>query len=415
MQQLPGRNLLVIDNAQEQVAQKEVYEQLPGLPHWRVLLTTRLSLGGFDQMRLDTLDPEAARALFRTHYTGSYTAEELDNFLEEIGYHTLSIELLARLLDKLNGLLSLAELTEALQKKELDDPDLQERVWVQHAGEERAIFLHLMKAFELSRLEEKELWLLKQFVVLPVEPYPVEMLAEFLGEKPLALNKLLNGLASKGWLTQFEDKRFAIHRLIRQVVEYQLQPVYTDLEALVEAMIGKMGQDAYTNPITDNFPWVRFAEALASHLQKEGHERVAELQNNLSVVYRNLGEYARARDLLEAALQSDLENFGPGHPTVSIRQSNLATVYSDLGEYARARDLLEAALQSAMKNFGPDHPTVAVSHNNLAHVFVAKEEWGEAKMHFLKAFSIAQKALGESHPNTKLFLKWLNFAENKMG
>lgn len=272
LQQMPGKNLLVIDNAQEQVAQKEVYEQLPGPPHWTILLTSRLHLGGFDTMRLDTLAPEAAKALFRTHFKGGHSEEELESLLEEVGYHTLTIELLARLLDKLNNLLSLPELTEALRKKQLNDPDLQELVWVRHAGEERAIFLHLMKAFELSRLEEKELWLLKQFVVLPVEPYTVDMLAEFLDKKPLALNKLLNGLASKGWLTQFEDKRFAIHRLIRQVVEYHLKPGYADLEALVEAMIGKMAQDAYTNPIIDNFPWIRFAEAAADYLREEKHD-----------------------------------------------------------------------------------------------------------------------------------------------
>ena len=60
LQQLPGHNLLVIDNAQEQVAQKEVYEHLPGPPNWNVLLTSRLSLGGFEQMRLETLAPAAA-------------------------------------------------------------------------------------------------------------------------------------------------------------------------------------------------------------------------------------------------------------------------------------------------------------------------------------------------------------------
>jgi len=373
MQQMPGNNLLVIDNAQEQVAQKEIYEQLPGPPHWKVLLTSRLQLGGFDSMRLDTLAPEAARALFRAHFKGECAEAELESLLEEVGYHTLTIELLARLLDKLNKLMSLPELTAALRRKQLNDPDLQELVWVRHAGEERAIFLHLMKAFELSRLEERELWLLKQFAVLPAEPYPAEMLAGFLAEKPLALNKLLNGLAAKGWLTQFEDKRFAIHRLIRQVAEYQLKPGYAGLEALVEAMIGKMKQDAYTNPITDNFPWIRFAAAAADFLQEEKHERVAVLQNNL------------------------------------------ATVYSDLGEHSRARGLLEAALQSGLDNFGPAHPTVAVRHNNLAHVFVAQEEWEEAKKHFSQALSIAQKALGEGHPHTKLFSEMLSFVEGKMG
>ena len=66
LHQLPGQNLLVIDNAQEQVTQKEIYAHLPGAPNWKILLTSRLNLGGFDRLPLDTLAPEAARKLFRT-------------------------------------------------------------------------------------------------------------------------------------------------------------------------------------------------------------------------------------------------------------------------------------------------------------------------------------------------------------
>lgn len=92
LQQLPGRNLLVADNAQEQIAQKEIYEQLPGPPNWKVLLTSRLSLGGFDEMRLEALAPEGARALFRAYCQGPYSEEDLEALLQEIGYHTLTTE-----------------------------------------------------------------------------------------------------------------------------------------------------------------------------------------------------------------------------------------------------------------------------------------------------------------------------------
>ena len=59
LHQLPGNNLLVIDNAQKQIAQKEIYELLPGMPNWKVLLTSRRNLNGFDQLPLDKLSPES--------------------------------------------------------------------------------------------------------------------------------------------------------------------------------------------------------------------------------------------------------------------------------------------------------------------------------------------------------------------
>lgn len=111
LQQLPGRNLLVIDNVQEQITVKAVRERLPGPPNWDVLLTSRMNLAGYEQIRLETITPEEAKLLFRTHLHGSYAEAELEELLEEIGYHTLTIELLARLLEKFNNILSLPELT----------------------------------------------------------------------------------------------------------------------------------------------------------------------------------------------------------------------------------------------------------------------------------------------------------------
>ncbi|MBK8501041.1 MAG: tetratricopeptide repeat protein [Saprospiraceae bacterium] len=75
------------------------------------------------------------------------------------------------------------------------------------------------------------------------------------------------------------------------------------------------------------------------------HPNVAISQSNLALVYQDLGDYEKARDLLEGALKSALQNFGELHPNVAISQSNLAVVYQDLGDYEKARDLLEGALK----------------------------------------------------------------------
>ena len=317
MNQLSGQNLLVIDNAQAQVAQKEIYERLPGLPNWRVLLTSRLKLEGFDQLPLDTLGLEASIELFRTYYQGNYTEEELEALLQEIGCHTLTVELLAKLLDKLNNLLSVSALTEILQQKKLNDPDLQEKIRTNHSGEEQGIYFHLMKAFELSKLHEREVWLLKQFVCLPVQQYSVAGLADLLQEKPLGLNKTLNSLAAKGLLTLHENKSFSIHRLIQQVAEYQLKPVYADVKTLVERISNLLHIDqAKDNPV-DKFPYVIFGAHIQQVMLDPIEADFASFQSNLALVYQDLGDYEQARDLLKLALQSDMNNFGEDHPSTA--------------------------------------------------------------------------------------------------
>ena len=204
------------------------------------------------------------------------------------------MELLAKLLDKLNNILGISELTEILEQNQLDDPDLQEKVWARHSSEERSIYVHLMKAFELTQLTDREVRLLKKLVVLPVERYPVATLNDFFHEKPLGLNRMLNSLADKGWSSLHEDKTFSIHRLIQQAVEYQLQPGFEDVEGLVERMTQKMNTDAYTSRIAATVPWINYATAVADFFTAEKQEQIATLQNNIALTYRALGQYDQA-------------------------------------------------------------------------------------------------------------------------
>ncbi|MBK8501043.1 MAG: tetratricopeptide repeat protein [Saprospiraceae bacterium] len=41
---------------------------------------------------------------------------------------------------------------------------------------------------------------------------------------------------------------------------------------------------------------------------------------------------------------------------MAIRQSNLAVVYQDLGDYEKARELWNSAYTIFMKKLGPEHP-----------------------------------------------------------
>lgn len=399
LQQLPGHNLLVIDNAQEQVAEKEIYDLLPGPPNWKVLLTSRLSLNGFEQMRLEPLAPEAARALFQAHYQGAYSEEDLEALLQEIGYHTLTTELLAKLLDKLNDALSVSELTEALRQRQLDDPVLQEQVWTGHSGEERGIYMHLMKAFELTQLSGQEQWMLKQFVVLPPERYAVAMLADFLQKKPLELNTALNGLAAKGWITRHEDRTFSAHRLVRQVAEYQLQPTLADVEVLLVTMTQKMHADAFTNPLKENVPWLSYATSIAHFFAGVQSEELATLQNNIAEVYRPLGQYEEALNLHQSALATRDSLLDAQHPSIGDSYHNTANTLYNLGQFEEALKYHEKAL--AIRESSPDSQKyrLAYSYNNIALSYRGMKQYQKALDYHQKALAIRKEMLEEPHPD----------------
>ena len=157
--------------------------------------------------------------------------------------------------------------------------------------------------------------------------------------------------------------------------------------------------------------------ALASDLKNFGadHPNIAVYQSNLAKVYDSLGQYDRARDLQESALTSDLKNFGADHPNIAVSQSNLANVYDSLGQYERARDLLETALASDLKNFGADHPNVAVRQSNLANVYNSLGQYDRARDLLESALASAEKNFGPDHPNVAVRQSNLANVYNSLG
>jgi tetratricopeptide (TPR) repeat protein len=86
------------------------------------------------------------------------------------------------------------------------------------------------------------------------------------------------------------------------------------------------------------------------------------------LVLQALGDLPRAKELLERALASALQNLGEDHPSVATSRSNLAAVLRALGDLPRAKELLERALASDLQNLGEDHHSVATNRSNLAMV-----------------------------------------------
>ena len=363
---IPGPNLLVIDNATAQVAIPEIFQQLPKAPNWKVLVTSRQDLPDFVVMELQVLRPEAALELFRLYYLGGSDAEVME-LLQEIGYHTLTTELLAKTLQRKKGLLSIPKLLGTLRKRQLDDPKLAEKLWARHSGEERGVFKYLMRLYELADLDEQEIWMLQQFAVLPALPLEVPMLAEWLEQDAEELNQLLADLADRGWLSS-QEEGYVVHRLVQELIKYQQPPELEELEVLVETLSKKMEQEDFGNPVTDNFPWVPYAEKVAAHFKslEELPEKVSRLWNHLAMIYRELGNFNDAKELLEPCLQRYTQMYGINHPDVAIVQSNLGIVYLDLGEYKRAAELLKIALDTDVKNFGLEHPETAKKISHLA-------------------------------------------------
>ncbi len=160
-----------------------------------------------------------------------------------------------------------------------------------------------------------------------------------------------------------------------------------------------------------------YEKALNSDLKNfgEDHPNVATYRNNLGSTWKAKGEYDKAIEYYEKALKSDLKNFGENHQKVATRWNNLGEAWRAKGEYDKAIEYYEKALESDLKNFGENHPNIAAYRNNLGVAWNAKGEHGKAIEYLEKALKSDIKTFGEKHSNVATYRNNLGTALNATG
>ena len=391
------QSLIVIDNAEADLV--KYCDYLPHPPHWHVLTTSRIKLDDFDVKELDFLNEEQSVNLFKLYYKRKHIADdEMSEIVKALEYHTLTIEILAKTAQ--NDGLDIQETVNAIAENYSVEVDSR------HAsGKIDKITSYLSSIFNLSKLSNEEIWLLKQFYCLPPQLHAYQKLETIfepaIDEKKIKLQRVLTKLVVKGWLLFNEaTNEYRLHRIIADVIKHSEKIDFEDVSLLIGAISKLLKIDQTKDNPVDKFQWVVYGKFLLAQLPFTEDSSISALQNNLATVLKDLGDYNGAKALLEKAMVSDEKNFGKEHPTTAVRYSNLATVLQDLGDYNGAKALLEKAMVSDEKNFGKEHPTTAVRYSNLALVLQDLGDYNGAKALLEKAMVSDEKNFGKEHPTT---------------
>ncbi len=391
------QSLIILDNTEESVLQFRGY--LPHPPHWHVLTTSRHNLEGFDVKVLEFLSREQSIELFKLYYRRKTIPDDrIGEIVEKLEYHTLTIEILAKTAQNAN--LDVKKTVDAIAKNYPVD------VNARHANSRiDKVTSYLCSIFDMSKLGDDEVWLLKQFYFLPSQYHSAStietILQPIIDDEQTNIQRILTNLTTKGWLLYNETtNEYKLHRIIGDVLNHPVHIPFSDVSPLVESITSLLRvDDTKDNPV-DKFQWVIFGKHLLEQLPTTDDDKIGTLQNNLGLRLQDLGDYSGAKVLLEKAVASTEKNFGTEHPTTAIRYSNLATVLKDLGDYSGAKGLLEKAVVSDEKNFGVDHPTTAASYSNLALVLQDLGDYSGAKGLLEKVVASNEKTFGADHPTT---------------
>jgi len=350
---------LIIDNANTSLT--KLYDYLPAQPMWHILVTSRERIHKFDLKELDFLSEEEAIDLFLSHYKhkhGKIKREEIKEIVKTVDLHTLTIEILAKTAQ--------TQRTDINQLKKAIEDDLKANVYIDHKGDKiERVTSYLSSIFMTSELNKNEIWVLKQFTCLPPEFQSYELLKELIkpekSQKEDIFSQTIEELSEKGWLLKDQESdSFKMHRIILDVVKKQQKIAFTDIESIIDSVTEKLKIDQTKDNPVDKFPWIPYGKSVLSIFEKSDDARISNLQNNLAMVIKALGDYEGAKKHLEKAMRSAEKNFGPDHPTTAVNYSNLALVLQALGDYEGALKLSEKSVRIFKKVLPGGHPNIKI-------------------------------------------------------
>ena len=125
----------------------------------------------------------------------------------------------------------------------------------------------------------------------------------------------------------------------------------------------------------------------------------ATILNNLGVIYWKLGQFERAKEYHQQALDL-LGILNPTTPSPEIADSfnKLGNVCFSLGQFETAKDFYSESLTLREELHGKEDATVVVSLNNLGSVHSVLGDPHTAKDFYQRSLDLAEKTYGSVHP-----------------
>jgi tetratricopeptide (TPR) repeat protein len=159
-------------------------------------------------------------------------------------------------------------------------------------------------------------------------------------------------------------------------------------------------------------------EAGVSRVETELDEQPlvqARLMNVLGSVYRKLGEFERARELLKSAVTVQRRELGDDHPDLAESLMLLARVLTALGEHDQADGLLNEAFEIRRRHFGETHALVAEALEERGSARFYAEDYAAAAEYFRRSLEMREQLYGREHLEVANSLSNLGLALSMLG
>ncbi|MGE5340022.1 MAG: tetratricopeptide repeat protein [Candidatus Omnitrophota bacterium] len=401
--------LLVLDNIEDpEDPDLDIFTSLPAAI--KVLVNSRSKIEGYELQDLDFLSPEDCKTLFYEFYKGKGDDVLVEKVLKLCGYHTLTVELLAK--TAYHAAMTIGDLYQTLKSKgfNLNRGEKVSTSW-HNEKEKKTFFNHMVKVFDISNVGEKELSVLVNLSVLPSIYIPILWIAKWLN---LTDNNDINALINKGWLKKDDEFRIYIHPVIQEVVKYKTKPDVQKCSALIDSL-KRLYFEPRHNPAHKK-EYMIYGESVVRGMgDDETDKNLATLANNISMIYKDMGQLDRA---LEFQLKADniyeviLDS---QHPLLATSYNNISTIFKDMGQLDRALEFQLKAIEIREAVLDSQHPDLATSYSNLSTIYKAMGQLVRALEFQLKAIEIRKTVLDPQHSDLATSYNNLSLIYKAMG
>ena len=236
---LSGKTLLLIDNLQDDSFNN--FSMLPLNVNYQIVASTRVNITNsiFSIFKIDTLDFSSAKSLFLKYYNGSVDDIHLDELFRLIGYHTLTIELLAKTLAVNFTINGLSQLIDYLKINSISNDAWQVSIQSEYDNEVINLQSHLLNAFNIVPLSNIEKEILSFFSVLPILQFSGSELKKLFSiedSQNATFIDSLYSLVNKGWLSEINNF-FQIHTILQEIIKIKIPPTANGCSPLITGLI----------------------------------------------------------------------------------------------------------------------------------------------------------------------------------
>lgn len=382
---MQGKKMVFIDNLQHETPLnlEEELTRLLRSPEDRIVFTSREHWKEFKQYQLPDLNSSIARKIFHQNCTKETSEEDLDLLIKLSNNNTLLVSLIAKVIQNSINL-SVSEMNSLLEEGNFSLGKLDVPIELTSGGSVylEKLYNQISRVFDFSKLNNWGRILFYILSICPSGPLPIQEILDFFNIESYEHNAFvasINELNTLGLVERSGDY-VSMHPLIQDVFRIQVDQ-YTAYAFFILRFTYQMDQENYTISYK-GYRMQQYAESILIKLVGDKAAGIQQpltiLMNNLLIMYLNLGQLDKWRDMGRKLLagQNAIENFSIKDPILlSTIYHNIATVYYENGDNIEAEQYFLKAITTS-----GDQPNIKIvqAYNGLYNLFFEQSKIGEA-------------------------------------